>query len=268
MSGPFATRWAGELELWAIPEPILNQAPEPPWPLPAQLFQVDVAKPRPETPSTRAARSALGDEGTVLDVGCGGGAASLPLAPWAGEITGVDQSPEMLVNFATACDQAGVHHVEVEGLWPDAAAQAVVADVVVCHHVVYNVPQLGPFLEELTRHARRLVVVELTDHHPTSGFNDLWQRFWDLSRPTGPVADLFVEVVRELGWNPTQERFRRSHEPRTMTKDDYLAFARRRLCLGADRDPELSEALGESWPLMVPGLVTVTWRPDQRRSGG
>ena len=45
-----------------------------------------------ETPSHRVAHEALPSGGTLLDVGCGGGAASLPLAPPAALLVGLDQS--------------------------------------------------------------------------------------------------------------------------------------------------------------------------------
>ena len=45
----------------------------------------------------------------------------------------------MLVGFAAAFERAGVTHREVLGRWPDVAADVAAADVVVCHHVVYNV---------------------------------------------------------------------------------------------------------------------------------
>ena len=60
----------------------------------------------------------------MLDVGAGGGAASLPLCPPAASVTAVDQSPGMLAAFAKLAEQQGVDHREVEGLWPDVAARS------------------------------------------------------------------------------------------------------------------------------------------------
>lgn len=263
VSGPAAARWAGALESWAIPERILAQAPEPPWVLPPELFQVDASALTEDTPSRRAARSGLSQGGTVLDVGCGGGAASLPLAALATRITGVDQSPAMLASFAAASRASNVGHLEVEGSWPDVADKVEPADLVVCHHVVYNVAQIRPFLAALTQHARRLVVIELTDSHPTSPFNSLWERFWSLSRPQQPSARLFLEVVGELGYDPVAESWVRRPQAPKVARADYVAFARRRLCLPVQRDPEVDAALGDSWPLVVPKIMTVAWAPPQ-----
>lgn len=254
--------WGRALADWAIPEQILAVAPVPPWVLPPEFFTVEHRTPSDQSPSVQLARAGLGAGGTLLDVGCGGGAASVPLAPLASRITGVDERRAMLANFALACSAAGVDHAEVDGRWPDIADGVEPADVVVCHHVVYNVADIAPFLLALTLHARRLVVVELTGSHPTSPFSPLWERFWGLRRPTEPTAQLFVEVVRELGFDPIEQSFVREPRQKGVARADYVAFARRRLCLTPDRDPEVDSALGESWPLSVSQLMAVAWAPS------
>ena len=81
------------------------------------------------------------------------------------------------------------------------------ADVAVCHHVIYNVPEPVPFVEALTAHARRRVVLELMPAHPVSNLNDLWMRFHGLRRPTRPTADDFVAVLAEMGIAPGREEW-------------------------------------------------------------
>jgi hypothetical protein len=99
----------------------------------------------------------------------------------------------------TKARAAGVEAVAIEGAWPDAADRTPAADVVVCHHVVYNASDLAAFALRLTDHARHRVVVEMTQHHPTSDLNPLWLRFHGLIRPTRPTADDADAVLRELG---------------------------------------------------------------------
>src|SRR5918911_3822063 len=92
-----AERWAQALAAWAIPPAILAAAPESPWGFPTELFERRAdALPAEPTPSTQHALEALPQGGAVLDVGCGAGAASLPLAARAGHLIGVDPSAEML----------------------------------------------------------------------------------------------------------------------------------------------------------------------------
>ena len=156
-------------------------------------------------PSQRRAREALPDGGSVLDVGAGGGAASLPLCPPASPSPAVDQSAGMLAAFAGLAEKQGVAHREVEGLWPAVAGDVGPADVVVCHHVLYNVGDLVPFVLALTDHARRRVVVEITADHPQSASTTLWLHFHGNVRPTRPTAADAAAVLRDLGFDVGME---------------------------------------------------------------
>lgn len=151
-------------------------------------------------PSYHRASEALKAGGTVLDVGVGGGAASLPLAPPASHVTGVDQGDELLDAFDTAATAFGIPHVLLHGRWPDVAAEAPVADVVVCHHVLYNVADLEPFAAALNDHARRRVVIELTAEHPMARFNHLWRALHGIERPTRPRAEDAGAAIAEWAW--------------------------------------------------------------------
>ena len=73
-----AERWRRDLESWAIPDEILAAAPESPWTFPVELF-VSRAEASTEHPtfSNEAAMVALRPGGSVLDVGCGAGGASI-----------------------------------------------------------------------------------------------------------------------------------------------------------------------------------------------
>ena len=139
-------RWGRELARWAIPEWILVQASASPWECVPADFRADDG-PTAAPLSARFEREVIPAGGSVLDVGCGGGRASLALVPPGAAITGVDESEAMLAQLtATAADRAVPVEV-VHGRWPDVAPDVAPADVVVCHHVVYNAPDIVPFLE-------------------------------------------------------------------------------------------------------------------------
>ena len=256
---PAAAHWRNSLEAWAIPEAILEVAPESPWGFPKGHHAA------PETPadspSRRFALAALPPKGTVLDVGCGGGAASLALVPHVGSIVGVDERAGALAELAAACAERGVACAEVIGSWPGVSAAGGVsaADVVVCHHVAYNVADLAGFAEALTAHARRRVVLELGATHPLTPLAPLWRHFWDLDRPSGPSAADALAVIRELGIEPEVAVHDR---PRTgwATLAQEVAFVRKRLCLPSSRDAEVAEQLekcsvpsNEAWTLAWAG---------------
>ena len=257
---PAARQWAAELDGWGLPQHIIDQAPESPWFHDPRRFAVDASIDRDGT-STRWAREVLPPVGgSVLDVGCGGGRSALPLVPPATTLIGVDTSGAMLDRFVAAAADAGVERRTVHGEWPEVAPFTPAADVVVCHHVVYNVADIAPFVWALTDHARLAVVVELPTRHPMSAWTPAWQHFWGLERPDGPTAEGFVAVVRELGLDPEITVGQRSPLPPAATDESlFVSTTRRRLCLPPDRDEEIGEWLRDNPPPFVDQVATVRW---------
>ncbi|EME55032.1 class I SAM-dependent methyltransferase [Amycolatopsis decaplanina] len=265
-------RWADTLAAWAIPPEILAAAPESPWVLPRQVFErradAQIAAPTGETHA--AARAALAEPGSVLDVGAAAGATSLPLLGRVPvlELTAVDADGELLTGFAARAADLGLPSTILSGRWPDLADETPVADVVLCGNVVYNLADLAPFLHALTTHARRRVIVEVAAAHPLTELNPLWRRFHDIERPAGPTADDFLATLGELGVEPTVARWRRRPEAEYATFAELTDVTRRRLCLPADTETEVAAALRELGvdPALPPDLgssgrelVTVSW---------
>lgn len=253
-------RWAEQLAAWAIPEEILSQATADPWKLTPAVFasRAPADAPPPDTPSRRLALEALGEGGSVLDVGVGAGGASLHLAPAASVILGVDEAEDMLAAFAAKAVERGVSAKTFAGRWPDIAGEVPAAEVVVSHHVLYNVPDLGPFVVALTGHARRRVVVEIGARHPVHGMNPLWMHFWDLDRPEGPVAEDALAVLAEAGVEARSERDVRPGWLAEVTPE-RVAHLTRRLCLAPERAPEVEEALATYAQPAERETVTIWW---------
>jgi SAM-dependent methyltransferase len=255
-----AARWAEQLERWAIPAEILAQAPVSPWQHDTAMFVVDDTLDR-AAPAAEIARAVLPvSGGSVLDVGCGGGRAAMSLVPPAERVIGVDQSPAMLAEFTRAAAELGVSATTIEGRWPDAALVTPPADVVVCHHVAYNVADIEPFVLALTAHARLAVVLVLPPRHPMSAWNDAWRHFWDLERPSGPTADDLTEVLSGLGIDA--ERWDLPRPPLARATADatsQVRSARRRLCLAEDRDDEIATYLAEHEPQWSDTNVVLRW---------
>src|ERR1022692_1390848 len=130
--------------------------------------------------------------------------------------------------------------------WPPVAPQVPVSDVVTCHHVLYNVPDLAPFVTALTSHARRLVVIETASSHPLTSLNQLWLRFHGLRRPVRPTGDDLLAILRAMDLDISCERWHRPGGPDYASFDELADVTRRRLCLPADRAGEVTEALTEA----------------------
>ena len=238
-------QWQADLAAWAIPDHITSAVPDSPWVLPRDVFarRADRLREAPAGPSYERAREALATAGSVLDVGSGVGAASLPLAPHITALTAVDTDESMLAMLAGRAVSAGLEARQVTGRWPGIAASVPAADVVTCHNVVFNVPDLEPFLAALTSHARRRVVIETTASHPLATLNPLWLHFHGLKRPTRPTATDLLHILAAMGIAARHTEWSRPAEADYRGLPELVEVTRRRLCLPPERAGEVETAL-------------------------
>jgi SAM-dependent methyltransferase len=252
-----ADRWRELQEARGIPPEILAQAAVSPWRHDPGHFGAP-AEPE-DSPSRDAALALLGHGGArgagpiVLDVGCGGGRASLAVADHAETLIGVDHDPGMLEVFAADCEARGVAFRTVLGEWPAVLDEIGIADAVLCHHVGYNTVEFPPFLVALTVVARHGVVMELTGQHPMAWLDPLWLRFHGLRRETPATVDDAVAVLTEIGLTPEVTRWQRP--PQLPQAPEWVA---KRLCLPEERVPEVAEALA-AIPPRPRDVATLTW---------
>jgi hypothetical protein len=261
-----AEQWAAEITAWEIDPAILASVDESPFTFPPRLFAAqastdsdsDSGRDSP-TPLLEQVRSALPPGGTLLDVGAGAGAGSLALAGQVGHLHAVDPQASMLRALESAAEARNIDLTTYDGRWPDRAPDVPVCDVVVCAHVLYNVPDLPPFLAALTGHARRRVVVELTGTHPWTRLAPMWEAVHHQQRPRGPSAGLAVEVLREHGVEPEVVETVREPVPRTgELLEEWVDFTRRQLCLPPERRDEVAELMA-AHPPAPRRIVTLSW---------
>ncbi len=102
---------------------------------------------------------ALGEKGSVLEVGAGIGTFAIRLAKEAFSVTGVDVSTEALRRAREAADREGVVVSMCEGFaealpFPDKSF-----DYITCCHTLEHVKDLGKATEEFKRVARKRIIV-------------------------------------------------------------------------------------------------------------
>ncbi|MFM1825486.1 MAG: hypothetical protein RLZZ37_121 [Actinomycetota bacterium] len=256
MSNYLIDKWKKDLQSWAIPEEIIKTAVESPWIHPPVLFQIP--EKIDQTFSHQIAREALLPNGSVLDIGCGGGIATFANSDITNSAIGIDHQKEMIEMFETNAQNRGITVKTIEGFWPEVADKVEAADVVLCHHVVFNVQDIENFVKQLDSHAKKRVVIEMPYQHPLSNMNSAWKHFWNLERPENPTADDFFKILENLGLDPKMRRWQ--GEMRSGIDNDLAAkFLRIRLCLPEERENEVKEFMAKNPESKIRDLATIWW---------
>ena len=249
-------KWRSDLEAWAIPKEIIDQAPESPWIHPPVLFQIPTLIEL--TPSHQKAFDVLPESGSILDIGCGGGIAAFAMGSKASLVIGVDHQSEMLDMFTENAKERNIDSKVYEGFWPQIESEVEVADVAVAHHVVYNVQDIVPFIAAMNAHARKRVVIEMPQHHPLSNLSEAWKYFWKIDRPENPTPQDFMDVLLELGINGHMQLWDgQLRQERNL--NDAVRFTRIRLCLPESREPEVRDFLVNHPTSEIRPLATIWW---------
>lgn len=221
-------------------------------------------------PADVAAQEALPRGGTVLDVGCGTGASSAPLRRTASRITGVDAKVDMLEAFEERTAErpgllrriaGGTPQVRtVQGRWPEVADRVDAADVVLAHHVLYDVPHdVAGFVEALTEHARVAVIAVVTARHPLHWVNPYAEHLHAVRRPAEPTGELAADVVREVtGTAPTVLTWT-EHVEEPEDEEAFLRLVARRVCARPEQHGDLRAVLRRVPPPTTQPMVGLVW---------
>ncbi|HUG14878.1 MAG TPA: class I SAM-dependent methyltransferase [Thermomicrobiales bacterium] len=122
---------------------------------------VDMERPAPQC---AVIADLLQPDDTLLDIGAGFGGTMLPLASRVSRVTALDPSPGMTTLLKRNISQHGITNVDV--LEPDAwppTRPIERHDVCLCAFVIYEVPDIGAFLDAMERHARRLCILAVAE---------------------------------------------------------------------------------------------------------
>lgn len=206
--------------------------------------------------------SKIEPEDTVLDIGAGTGAWTIPLARRAARVTALDSSPAMLEVLRSKLTAGSVSNVDVRaGSWPE--AEAGTHDHILAIHSVYGTSDLPRFVDAMTSSARRTCYLGITFPIPTSitrrAAVEIWGSQWGR-------ADFVVayNVLLEMGLMPDVwiDDGGDAPEP-TLSLAEALAKVKRLLGLGGadNHDAHLRELLTQT---LEPAGDGYRWPPQAR----
>lgn len=147
----------------------------------------------------------------ALDVATGTGHTALALAPFVGQVTGLDIAPRMLEQARRLACERGLSNAEfVEGSaeqlpFPDASFTLVTS-----RHAPHHFRDAGTFLREVRRvlapGGRFVLADQITPQPEMVGWVDTWQRTRDPSHHTQRTVADWQALAREAGLTWTADQ--------------------------------------------------------------
>ena len=157
-----------------------------------------VAQGEPEDPVITLMRPWLESTDTVVDVGCGAGRLTVPLAGICQSVIGLDPSPAMLTDLAHQVRDRSISNIRIDEstweAWPKEPA-----DVVLMSHLLYSVHPIEEFLQKAHRVAGRRIVVMLSTLQPVAYVHPLWEAVHGEPCIESPGANEFRELLESWG---------------------------------------------------------------------
>lgn len=199
---------------------------------------------------------------TVADIGAGTGRHTIPLARGCSRVLAIEPSAAMRERLsARAEDELISNATIIPEAWPCAIPTV---DVAFSSHVLYGVTEVTPFLEQMTRVARRSCLLVLGLRAPADGLAGLRQAIHGRTPPPRPAALEALAVLHQLGHKASLRVIPGSTRALEYSAtDDDLAELCHRLGVAADSEgrsrvrAELDRLYGQSpdrsWVLGVSG---------------
>ena len=219
-------------------------------------------------------RALVRPDETWMDIGAGGGRYALPIALLAKRVYAVEPSAGMRDALAASIGEHGIENVEVfDERWPG-ESRAPVADVSLLGHIGYDIADIGPFLDQMEAHTRRMCVAVLFEASPIADFAPLWLPVHGEDRIVLPGMRELTALLFARGTVPQISII--TLPPRTHpSREALLASVRRPLWVleGTPEDERLRAAV-DQLAIEVDGgfalrpqprrLGIVTWEPGRR----
>jgi ubiquinone/menaquinone biosynthesis C-methylase UbiE len=182
----------------------------------------------------------LDENDTVLDVGCGEGSVTIPIARKVKKVIGLDSSPKMLEFLEKRAKEQNVENIEtilkpIEEIKYEEIGNV---DVVVCSRSLNAIIPLDEVLLELDRIANKYVFITVFGPENKKIEKDFEK---ELGRKTEDFPDYnyFFNILFNLGIYPNVERFDLNNYREYDSIEEAMDNGKFRLELYSDEEKEL-----------------------------
>jgi len=207
---------------------------------------------------------------TVLDIGAGGGRFAIPLAQKGCRVIAIEPSAAMRATLTQAAEEAGVA-VEVHDLrWP-VEGWAEDVDVSLAAHALYDIAAVGPFLDAMERHSRRLCIAMFGQFGRGANLAALFEAVHGEPMATLPALKEFVALLGARNRRYEVRTVSSGRETEQMDREQAFEMARRMLWLapGSAKDLRMRELVEAWWgneagiamPAFRRFIGVVSWEP-------
>ena len=182
----------------------------------------------------------LDENDTVLDVGCGEGSVTIPIAEKVKKVIGVDSSPKMLEYLEKRARENNISNIEtvlkpIEEISYDEIGDV---DVVVCSRSLNGIMPIGRVLAELDKIANKYVFITIFGPENKKIEKD-FDRELGIKTEDFPDYNYFFNILFNMGIYANIERFNLNNYRKYDSIEDAMDNGKFRLDLYSNEEKEL-----------------------------
>lgn len=181
----------------------------------------------------------LDENDTVLDVGCGEGSVTIPIAKKVKKVIGLDSSPKMLEYLEKRANDNEINNIEIilKPIEEISYAEIGDADVVVCSRSLNGIIPIENVLQELNKIANKYVFITIFGPENKKIEKD-FDKELGVKTEDFPDYNYFFNILFNMGIYANVERFDLNNYREYDSIDDAMDNGKFRLDLYSDDEKE------------------------------
>lgn len=147
----------------------------------------------------------INSDTTVLDIGAGTGALTIPLAKKAKKVISIEPSVGMLDYLKSTALKENLSNIEFINNGWECAEISGQYDIVICSHALYFIHDIKKSLRRMIDVTGKYLFLMTVVNDDKDRYGDIWKIIKGTSYKPGPDYIYIYNLLRELGWYPDVE---------------------------------------------------------------